>query len=55
MENLTYEIQIENTKIGTTELEYCDAPMGTVYGKIKFINIISGYKFFKDYCAKNGI
>lgn len=55
MGNLTYEIQIENTKIGTTELEYSDAPMGTVYGKIKFENIISGYHFFKDYCSKNGI
>ena len=55
MENLTYEIQIDNIKIGTTELENSDAPMGTVFGKIKFENIISGYNFFKDYCTKNGI
>lgn len=55
MENLTYEIQIDNIKIGTTELENSDAPMGTVFGKIKFENIISGYNFFKDYCTKNRI
>ena len=55
IENLTYEIQIENIKIGTTELEYSDAPMGTVYWKIKFENITSGYDFFKNYCSKNKI
>ncbi len=50
-----YDIFLDNNKIGTTELEKGDAPMGGVFGKIKFINISSGYDFFKTYCITNDI
>ena len=50
-----YSIFIENTLIGKTELEFGDPPMGVVFGKIDFININSGYDFFKEYCEKNEI
>ena len=50
-----YNIFLDNNKIGTTELEKGDAPMGVVFGKITFINISSGYDFFKTYCVKNDI
>ena len=42
-------------RIGTTEFESADPPMGIVTGKIVFENIDSGYDFFKDYCEKNKI
>lgn len=51
----TYDILLDENKIGTTELEKADAPMGVVYGQIKFLDIISGYEFFKQYCLKNKI
>jgi hypothetical protein len=50
-----YNILIDKTKIGTTELEKADAPMGLVFGKINFVDIKSGYDFFKNYCSQNGI
>ncbi|MET4546481.1 hypothetical protein ABIE26_003808 [Pedobacter africanus] len=50
-----YDIFLNNNKIGTTELEKGDAPMGSVFGKITFINISSGYDFFKTHCVTNGI
>lgn len=53
--NKTYDILLDDIKIGTTELEKADAPMGVVFGKINFININSGYNFFKTYCLSNGI
>ena len=55
MKNKMYSIFIENTLIGKTELEFGDPPMGVVFGKIDFININSGYDFFKEYCEKNEI
>ncbi len=27
--------------------------MGVVFGRINFLNVTSGYNFFKDYCSKN--
>lgn len=50
-----YNILLDNNKIGTTELEKADAPMGVVFGEIKFDNIVSGYDFLKTYCLANGI
>lgn len=50
-----YEIFLNDNKIGTSELENADAPMGVVFGQIKFINISSGYDFLKKYCLTNNI
>lgn len=50
-----YDIFLDSIKIGTTELEKADAPMGVVFGKINFVNIASGYDFFKSYCVTNHI
>ncbi len=50
-----YDIFLDGKKIGTTELEKGDAPMGVVFGNITFINISSGYDFFKTYCVTNDI
>ncbi|MDR2206684.1 MAG: hypothetical protein LBE36_11095 [Flavobacteriaceae bacterium] len=52
---MKYSILLDNKKIGTTELEKADAPMGVAFGKIIFDDIISGYDFFKTYCLNNGI
>lgn len=50
-----YDIFLDNKIIGTTELEKADAPMGDVFGKITFDNIIYGYDFLVSYCLKNNI
>lgn len=50
-----YDIFLEGNKIGTTELENADVPMGGVFGKINFKNISSGYDFIKTYCVTNNI
>lgn len=50
-----YNILLDNNKIGTTELEYADPPMGVVFGKVHFDNISSGYDFLKTYCLTNSI
>ena len=50
-----YNIFLEDNKIGTTELENADPPMGVVFGQIHFVNISSGYDFFKTYCVANNI
>jgi hypothetical protein len=51
----SYNIFLDENKIGTTELEKADASMGVAFGKIRFIDINSGYEFFKQYCSKNKI
>jgi hypothetical protein len=52
--NKIYNIILDDNKIGTTQLEKADVPMGIVFGQINFVNINSGYDFFKNYCqAKN--
>ncbi len=53
--NKTYDIFLDENKIGTTELEKADAPMGVVFGKVMFDSIVSGYDFFKAYCVTNHI
>ena len=50
-----YTILLDNERIGTTDLEKADAAMGIVFGQINFININSGYDFFKNYCLINNI
>lgn len=50
-----YDIFLDNIKIGTTELEKADAPMGVVFGKINFIEIDSAYDYFRNYCIENKI
>jgi hypothetical protein len=50
-----YDILLDDSKIGTTELENADAPMGVVFGQINFLSITSGYDFLKNYCLKNNI
>ncbi|HYV95161.1 MAG TPA: hypothetical protein VE978_25520 [Chitinophagales bacterium] len=55
MTNKLYDILLDDEKIGSTELENADAPMGVVFGQINFTSINSGYDFFKNYCLKNNI
>jgi len=55
MTKKTYDILLNYNRIGTTELENADAPMGVVFGKINFIDVTSGYDFFKNYCLTNNI
>jgi hypothetical protein len=35
-----YDILLNNSRIGTTELEYADAPMGVVFGRISFLILL---------------
>ena len=53
--NRLYNITLNGTLIGTSELEKADAPMGVAFGLIKFNEIESPYEFFKEYCLKNNI
>ncbi len=50
-----YKIFLDDILIGTTNFEFADVPMGVVFGKVSFIDIKNLYKFFKEYCDKNGI
>ena len=50
-----YNITLNGTLIGTSELEKADAPMGVAFGLIEFNGIKSPYEFFKEYCLKNNI
>ncbi|WP_340156652.1 hypothetical protein [uncultured Winogradskyella sp.] len=51
----SYNITLDGTLIGTSELEKADAPMGVAFGLIEFNGIDSPYEFFKEYCLKNNI
>jgi len=55
MKEKRYDILLDNKKLGTTELEKADAPMGVVFGNIEFYETLSGYDFFKNYCQTKGI
>ena len=50
-----YNILLGDHRIGTTELEKADAPMGVVFGKVMFDKIVSDYDFFINYCINNDI
>lgn len=50
--NKKYNIELNKVKIGTTNFEFADVPMGVVHGKIYFENIESPYELFKNHCNK---
>ncbi|MEP5341171.1 MAG: hypothetical protein ABJL44_15640 [Algibacter sp.] len=49
------KIYLNGLLIGITELEKADAPMGVVFGELKFAEQRFVYHFLKDYCLKNQI
>ena len=50
-----YNILLDDKLIGTTAFEKADAPMGIVFGQIKFLDIELSYDFIKTYCKTNKI
>lgn len=52
---MDYKIFLDGSKIGVSELEKADAPMGVVFGKINFTEGNLNYEFFSDYCKRNSI
>ncbi len=50
-----YIIELDGQRIGTTELEKHDAPMGIVLGTIRLEGHPSGYDLFKRHCAAHGV
>ncbi|AIM37237.1 hypothetical protein KO02_11460 [Sphingobacterium sp. ML3W] len=50
-----YDVFLDNKKIGATELEKADAPMGVVFSRLTLDHIDSGYDFLKTYCLTNNI
>lgn len=50
-----YSIELNGVKIGKTDFEFADTPMGVVYGKIHFENVVSPYSLFKNHCEKYGV
>jgi hypothetical protein len=55
MANKQYQVVLDNTKIGVTELEKADAPMGVVFGKLTFDDLTYGYDFLKNHCMENNV
>lgn len=47
-----YNIELNGVKIGTTDFEFADTPMGVVHGKINFENVESPYELFRNHCKK---
>lgn len=52
---MNYDIFLDDIKIGVSELEKADAPMGVVFGEISFSGNSFDYEFFSDYCKRNSI
>jgi len=52
---MEYKIFLDGSKIGVSELEKADVPMGVVFGKINFTEENFNYNFFSDYCKRNFI
>lgn len=50
-----YIIKLDGNRIGTTNLENADAPMGVVFGLINFEGINNPYQFLSNYCKNNNI
>lgn len=50
-----YSIYLNSNKIGTTRLEKADAPMGVLFGELKFEKEEWNYDFIKSYCKDNNI
>ena len=51
----TYRIELNEVKIGTTEFEFADTPMGVIHGKINFENVESPYELFRNHCKKHNV
>ena len=49
-----YTIFLDSIKLGTTQFEKGDAPMGVVFGKINPFKQLD-YQFLKNYCKTNNI
>ena len=52
---MNYSIFLDDTKIGVSELEKADAPMGVAFGNISFLENSFNYMFFSNYCRRNSI
>jgi len=52
---MEYSIHLGDYKLGTTNLEKADAPMGVVFGVISFSEENIGYDFIKDFCKSNNV
>ncbi len=50
----TYIIELDKKRIGYTEFEFENPPMGVVHGKIIFNNLESPYELFRNHCLKHG-
>ncbi|MGG6230349.1 hypothetical protein [Tenacibaculum sp. SDUM215027] len=51
----TYRIELNEVKIGTTDFEFADTPMGVIHGKINFENVKSPYELIKNHCKKHNV
>lgn len=52
---MTYNIFLDDKKIGTSLLDKADAPMGVVFGNITFKDNSLTFDFFSNYCKDHGI
>ncbi|OEK04236.1 hypothetical protein [Roseivirga misakiensis] len=50
-----YSIYLDSNRIGTTLFEKADAPMGVVFGELKFEKEEWNYDIIKSYCKNNNI
>lgn len=55
MNTKQYQVILDDKKIGVTNLENGDAPMGVVFGELMPDDVISVYAFLKAYCLENKI
>jgi hypothetical protein len=53
--NKSYDVLLDGQKIGTTQLEKADAPMGVVFGEIIFDDKKWDYAFIKAYCKATNV
>ena len=52
---MKYIVKLDNIKIGESELEFADPPMGVVFGKLILDKTDSGFDLFKNYCVNKKI
>ncbi|WP_259065696.1 hypothetical protein HDF24_02600 [Mucilaginibacter sp. X4EP1] len=50
-----YYLEVDKIRIGHTEFEYADTPMGVVHGKIIFDEIKFPYEFFRNHCIAHNV
>jgi hypothetical protein len=53
--NKKYIVFLDNQRIGTTQFEKADAPMGVVMGLIEFEGVVSPYHLIHNYCENNNV